>query len=160
MAQELDLGSVIGPQGPKGETGLQGPKGETGATGPQGPKGETGPQGPKGEDGKSVNIKGSYETTGELPEDAEPGDGYIIDGNLHVWDGSTWNNVGKIQGPQGPKGETGSQGPKGDQGETGPQGPKGETGETGPQGPKGVDGKTPTFRIDERGHLMVSYEEE
>ena len=39
MAQELDLGSVIGPQGPKGETGLQGPKGETGATGPQGPKG-------------------------------------------------------------------------------------------------------------------------
>ena len=151
MAQELDLGSVIGPQGPKGETG---------------------PQGPKGEDGKSVNIKGSYETTGELPEDAEPGDGYIIDGNLHVWDGSTWNNVGKIQGPQGPKGETGSQGPKGDQGETGPQGPKGETGETGPQGPKGetgetgpqgpkgVDGKTPTFRIDERGHLMVSYEEE
>ena len=68
--------------------------------------------------------------------------------------------MGKIQGPQGPKGETGSQGPKGDQGETGPQGPKGETGETGPQGPKGVDGKTPTFRIDERGHLMVSYEEE
>ena len=95
MAQELDLGSVIGPQGPKGETGPQGPKGATGATGPQGPQGETGPQGPKGEDGKSVNIKGSYETTGELPEDAEPGDGYIIDGNLYVWDGSTWNNVGK-----------------------------------------------------------------
>ena len=112
MAQELDLGSVIGPQGPKGETGPQGPKGATGATGPQGPQGETGPQGPKGEDGKSVNIKGSYETTGELPEDAEPGDGYIIDGNLYVWDGSTWNNVGKIQGPQGPKGETGSQGQK------------------------------------------------
>jgi len=125
MAQELDLGSVIGPQGPKGETGPQGPKGATGATGPQGPKGETGPQGPKGEDGKSVNIKGSYETTGELPEDAEPGDGYIIDGNLYVWDGSTWNNVGKIQGPQGPKGETGSQGQKGETGATGPQGPAG-----------------------------------
>lgn len=31
MAQELDLGSVIGPQGPKGETGPQGPKGETAA---------------------------------------------------------------------------------------------------------------------------------
>ena len=157
MAQELDLGSVIGPQGPKGETGPQGPKVATGATGPQGPQGETGPQGPKGEDGKSVNIKGSYETTGELPEDAEPGDGYIIDGNLYVWDGSTWNNVGKIQGPQGPKGETGSQGQKGETGATGPQGPKGETG---PQGPKGADGKTPTFRIDERGHLMVSYENE
>ena len=42
----------------------------------------------------------------------------------------------------------------------GPQGPKGETGATGPQGPKGADGKTPTFRIDERGHLIVSYENE
>lgn len=36
MAQTIDLGSVIGPQGPKGETGA------TGAIGPQGPKGDTG----------------------------------------------------------------------------------------------------------------------
>ena len=57
-------------------------------------------------------------------------------------------DLGSVIGPQGPKGETG------------PQGPKGETGATGPQGPKGADGKTPTFRIDERGHLMVSYENE
>ena len=102
MAQELDLGSVIGPQGPKGETGPQGPKGATGATGPQGPQGETGPQGPKGEDGKSVNIKGSYETTGELPEDAEPGDGYIIDG-ICMSGMEAWNNVGKIQGHRNQK---------------------------------------------------------
>lgn len=54
-------------------------------------------------------------------------------------------DLGSVIGPQGPKGETG------------PQGPKGETGATGPQG---ADGKTPTFRIDERGHLMVSYENE
>lgn len=44
MAQELDLGSVIGPQGPKGETG------------PQGPKGETGPQGPAGSDANVQSI--------------------------------------------------------------------------------------------------------
>lgn len=34
---ELDLGSVIGPQGPKGD------QGETGPQGPQGPKGDQGP---------------------------------------------------------------------------------------------------------------------
>ncbi len=64
--KEVDLGSVIGPQGPKGDTGpkgatgAQGPKGDTGAQGPvgaQGPKGDTGaagptgPQGPKGATG-------------------------------------------------------------------------------------------------------------
>lgn len=38
----VDLGNVIGPQGPTGATGPQGPKGDTGATGPQGPKGDTG----------------------------------------------------------------------------------------------------------------------
>lgn len=36
----VDLGSVVGPQGPRGETGAEGPKGETGA---QGPKGDTAP---------------------------------------------------------------------------------------------------------------------
>ena len=60
-------------------------------------------------------------------------------------------------GPQGAKGDTGSQGPqgvqgsKGDTGNTGPQGlqglqgaqgPKGDTGNTGPQGPKGDKGDT------------------
>jgi hypothetical protein len=51
----------------------------------------------------------------------------------------TWN----VQGPQGPKGDTGARGPKGD---TGPQGRKGDTGpqglkgDTGPQGLKGDTG--------------------
>ena len=133
MAREVDLGSIIGPQGPRGE------------------------QGPKGEDGKSVTIKGSVGSTSELPgPNNAVGDGYIIDGNLHVWDGEKWNNVGKIQGPQGErgpqgekgeKGDTGSQGPQGETGPTGPkgetgeQGPKGETGEQGPQGPEGPQGE-------------------
>ena len=56
----VDLGSVVGPQGPRGETGAEGPKGETGAQGPkgdtgaQGPKGEAGERGPKGETAPSI----------------------------------------------------------------------------------------------------------
>ena len=59
--------------------------------------------------------------------------------------------VGRLTGPQGPKGDiglTGPQGPKGDtgatgpQGPAGPQGPKGDIGLTGPQGPKGDTGAT------------------
>ena len=126
MAREVDLGSIIGPQGP------------------QGPEG---PQGPKGEDGKSVTIKGSKESEAQLPQSGNTvGDGYIIDGNLHVWDGTKWNNVGKIQGPEGPQGPQGEKGEKGDtgaqgiQGETGPTGPKGDTGAQGPQGEKGDTG--------------------
>lgn len=61
--------------------------------------------------------------------------------------------LGKVVGPQGPKGdkgEQGIQGPKGDQGIQGEQGPegiqglKGEQGEQGPQGePSMVNGKNP-----------------
>lgn len=43
---EVDLGSVIGPQGVKGDTGPQGPQGEQGPQGIQGPQGERGAQGP------------------------------------------------------------------------------------------------------------------
>ena len=43
MAQVLDLGSVMGPQGPKGDTGATGPNGDTGATGPKGDQGDPGP---------------------------------------------------------------------------------------------------------------------
>ena len=38
----VDLGNVIGPQGPQGETGATGPQGEAGPTGSQGPQGEAG----------------------------------------------------------------------------------------------------------------------
>lgn len=39
MAREVDLGSIVGPQGPQGE---QGPKGDQGPQGIQGPKGDPG----------------------------------------------------------------------------------------------------------------------
>ena len=70
-------------------------------------------------------------------------------------------NLGRVVGPQGPKGATGPQGPKGDTGETGPQGPqgiKGDTGATGPQGPQGKQGISPTFEIDENGNLLADYD--
>ena len=98
----VDLGSVVGPQGPRGETGAEGPKGETGA---QGPKGDTGAQGPKGEAGER-GPKGETGAQGPRGDTGEQGP-----------KGET--------GAQGPKGETGERGPKG---ETGAQGPKGDTG--------------------------------
>jgi len=48
------LTSLVGPQGPKGDTGAQGatgPQGVKGDTGAQGPKGDTGATGPKGDTG-------------------------------------------------------------------------------------------------------------
>lgn len=81
------------------------------------------------------------------------GDGWIAQdtGNLHVWDGAAWDDVGVIKGP---KGDTGAQGPigltgstgaagaTGAQGIAGPQGVKGDTGLQGPQGLQGVKGDT------------------
>lgn len=87
-----------------------------------------------GTDGTSVTIKSSLESTDSLPQEGNPGDAYLIDGNLWVWvpsqgSGSgSWENAGRIQGPPGPQGPQGEQGSKGDQGE------KGDTGEAGPKG--------------------------
>ena len=131
-----------GPQGLRGPQGIQGEKGEKGDTGPQGPQGIQGPQGPKGEDGTGVSIKGSVDSPDDLPPSGEAGDAYLIGGDLYVWTGAAWQNVGTIQGPQG------EQGPKGDKGD------KGETGDTGSQGPQGNPGTpagfgTPTATVDQ-----------
>jgi len=94
--------TLVGPQGPKGDTGATGPAGALGATGPQGlqgPKGDTGPQGLQG-------PKGDTGATG--PAGAE---------------GAT--------GATGPQGLQGLQGPKGDTGAAGPQGAKGDQGPAG-----------------------------
>lgn len=159
-----------GEQGPKGNTGAEGPegprgvKGDTGVqgnTGPQGPEGPTGPQGPKGDQGVEgpagpvLNIRGELNEAGGLPNTATKGDGYLIEGNLWVWSGTQWIDVGDIRGPQGPEGPQGSKGLKGDAGPQGPEGPegpagkdgilggdgaKGEKGDTGPMGPEGPQG--------------------
>ncbi len=132
----LDLGTITGAQGEKGETGEQGPKGD------QGEKGETGEQGPKGDQGEKGETgeqgpKGDQGEKGETGEQGPKGD--------QGEKGETGEQGPK--GDQGEKGETGEQGPKGDQGEkgeTGEQGPKGDQGEkgdTGEQGPKGDQGE-------------------
>lgn len=59
-----------------------------------------------GKDGTSITILGAYSTEAELIA-AHPtgnaGDGYLVGGDLYVWDISTsaWKNVGSIQGPKG-----------------------------------------------------------
>lgn len=39
----------------------------------------------------------------------------------------------------------------------GPQGPKGDKGDKGDTGAAGADGKTPTFSINDSGHLIATY---
>lgn len=66
---ELDLGSVIGPQGPKGDKGIDG------AVGPMGPQGE------KGDDGAAASINGVNAltmTTGDGLEATMNGSAYHI----------------------------------------------------------------------------------
>ena len=70
---------------------------------------------------------------------AAAGDGVIATdtGDLWVYDGAVWNNVGQIQGPQG---ITGAQGTDGAQGTSGLDGAQGTTGADGAQGTAGTTG--------------------
>lgn len=112
MSQTYDLGSVIGPTGPKGNTGPAGPTGVKGDTGPRGATGDKGDTGPKGETGPAgpTGPQGPIGTKGDT---------------------GARGNTGPT-GPRGDKGDTGSTGPMGP---TGPTGPKGDTGPAGPTGP-------------------------
>lgn len=142
-----NVGNIIGPQGP------QGPQGEKGDVGPQGPQGPQGEKGEQGNDGTSLNILGTKESEADLPLSAEKNDAYLINGEMWVFNGTNWNNAGRIQGPQGPQGPVGPQGPKGD---PGPQGIKGDPGEKGEQGDAGVRGITFTPVVDSRGNISWS----
>lgn len=133
----IDLGFSVGPTGPAGLNGATGPTGPTGNIGPTGPTGPTGltgipgatgptgaasnvtgptgPTGPQGLAGTSVTILGSFSNAGDLPLTGSAGDGYLVAGDLYVWDdlNSEWDNVGTIAGPTGPIGPTGDTGPIG-----------------------------------------------
>ena len=155
----IDLGSVMGPQGPKGETGPAGPQGQTGpqgakgdtgatgATGAEGPKGATGDTGPKGEPGEK-GEKGEKGDTGAQGPKGDPGEtgpqGQTGPQGPAGPQGPKGDTGPKGEpgekGEKGEKGDTGAQGPKGDPGETGPQGKTGPQGQAGPQGPKGDTG--------------------
>lgn len=118
----------------------------------RGEKGDTGEKGEKGETGAALAIKGTKNSTADLPKTGQAGDAYMIGGDLYVWSDTTWTNVGRVKGevgqtgpqgpmgPRGPQGPTGAKGEKGDQGEQGPRGFTGEQGANGIQGPKGETG--------------------
>lgn len=106
----------------------------------KGATGNTGLQGPPGKDGTGVTIIGSLPSETDLPPVGAPGDAYMIEGNLYVWQDNTktWKNVGPIQGPEGKSAydlavKNGFQGTmeewieslKGEQGPPGPMGPPG-----------------------------------
>ena len=169
--------SIRGPQGIQGIQGQTGPQGETGAQGPQGIQGIQGPQGVPGKDGadgKSFAILALYATLYEL-QVAHPsgsaGDAYAVgtttSNEVYIWNVETesWQNVGSIQGPQGPQGEQGvagpqgEQGPQGIQGPQGVQGPQGEQGIQGPEGPQGPKGNPATVNgksADDSGNIALT----
>ena len=92
--------------------------------------------GADGKDGTSITILGSYSTEAELIA-AHPtgnkGDGYLVAGDLYVWDVSTnaWNNVGTIQGPAGTNGKDGV------------------------NGTDGIDGVSPTVEVSKTGKVTT-----
>lgn len=65
---------------------------------------EVGVQGPPGPPGEGLQIRGGLADVSELPDDAEIGWAYVIDGEAHVWDGLVWENIGPVLGPQGTQG--------------------------------------------------------
>jgi hypothetical protein len=127
----INVGAVFGPTGPGGPTGVAGPLGPTGPqgiigptgaastvegpTGSQGIVGPTGATGPEGPQGTSLTVVGSVATVGDLPVSATVNDAYVVNatGELYVWDGADWNNVGLVQGPTGPTGSVGATGDAG-----------------------------------------------
>ena len=76
--------------------------------------------GSQGAPGTSVRLIGSVPTVEDLPQDGtidgstllQIGDAFIVQesGDMYVWNGVDWGNVGKIVGDVGPIGFTGSKG--------------------------------------------------
>ena len=69
--------------------------------------GPAGPDGPPGAPGAGLHITGQLPDASQLPATAQPGEAYLIAGDLHVWIAGGFVNVGPIQGPPGPPGHPG-----------------------------------------------------
>lgn len=81
-----------------------------------------------------------------------------------VWEKTQtgWTSRGSLKGGKGDPGQNGADGAPGAKGDTGDQGPKGDTGDQGPKGDPGADGKdglTPTFTVNDEGHLIATFNE-
>ena len=100
MAEWVQKGSLMGPQGPKGDIGETGPKGDTGETGPKGDTGATGAT-------PVISMTATVDQTTGTP-------------SIDV------SKSGSDEAPSFNLAITGIKGEKGDKGDTGPQGPKGD----------------------------------
>lgn len=137
MAREVDLGSIIGPQGPQGEKGATGDKGATGTRGSRWNAGTA--------------ITGTS-TTATVFSGSGITDALVNDMYLNTSTGYTYRCTVGGAASAAKWVYTGSL--KGDTGATGATGPQGATGAT---GATGKDGQTPTFKIS-KGHLIAVYE--
>ena len=162
-----------GIQGNIGYTGSQGTIGYTGSLGTAGDagiQGNIGYTGSRGAQGVAITLKGTVAAVVNLPDTANTiNDAYIVtaDGNLYVWDGAVWNDVGQIVGPEGPIGYTGSAstvaGYTGSQGAVGYSGSKGDIGYTGSAstvagytGSQGVESTQPVVVVTGTTQLATS----
>ena len=93
-------------------------------------------KGDAGPDGSSVTIKGTVASVNDLPSATSTiGDGYIIGTDLYVFEGgTTWVNVGTVQGPPGTNGTNGANGADGANGTNGIDGTNGVDGFDGNDG--------------------------
>ena len=78
----------------------------------------TGAQGEVGPPGAGLDFQGSVPTEADLPETSTTGYGYVVaeTGDIWVWDGDIWINMGPLQGPPGPQGDQGIPGEDGQDG--------------------------------------------
>lgn len=130
----LNLGTIKGEKGDKGDTGVQGEKGDKGDTG------EQGIQGVAGKDGKD-GINGTDGVDGKDGTNGKDGVGIAnvlinTSGELELtFSDGQQINLGNVKGSKGDKGE---------KGDTGEQGVQGIAGKDGINGTNGVDGKDGT----------------
>ena len=142
---EQGIQGVAGAKGDKGDQGNQGIQGDKGDQGIQGIQGIQGEEGDKGDRGAGIVIVGSVNTSLDLDPSysGQIGDMYLSsdDGHGHVWNGTSWDDIGIIQGPKGDTGDTGDKGDQGLVGDKGLPGDKGDKGDKGDAGDKGDPGE-------------------
>lgn len=121
------------------DTGVaaQGPQGPRGAPGEKGDKGDPGTPGKDGADGASFTIGARFDSLQALLQahpTGTPGQAYAVgtaeENTIYNWSAEfgTWQDLGRLKGPQG---EPGPQGEKGEPGAAGQPGPQGEPGADG-----------------------------
>jgi len=90
----------------------------------------------------ALNVLGTVANEAALPGDATTGDVYQAEDTevFYVWDGSAWDSLGTLAGPQGEAGPAGPAGPAGADGADGADGANGADGADGTDGVDGADG--------------------